>query len=182
MIFTTTDEASIDCYVDADFAGSFSTTGDVQDPATARSRSGYIILAYGVPICWGSKLQTEIALSTMEAEYIALSTATREVLGLRHLLEEMCNEIDIAKHFKFTTLSKIFEDNNGALALAKSPTLTPRSKHFATKYHFFKSHIKENGGVLDIQRIDTKDQAADIFTKPLDRTMFTTVRKLVMGW
>jgi hypothetical protein len=60
--------------------------------------------------------------------------------------------------------------------------MTPRSKHFATKYHFFKSHTKENGGVLDIKKIDTKDQAADIFTKLLDQTLFTTVRKLVMGW
>jgi Reverse transcriptase (RNA-dependent DNA polymerase) len=182
IIFSTKDEATVDCYVDADFAGAFNKDGDTQDPATARSRTGYIIFAYGVPICWGSKLQTEIALSTTEAEYIALSTATREVLGLRNLLEELSSELDISKKFVFTTMSQIFEDNNGAIALAKSPTLTPRTKHFATKLHFFKSHIKENGGVLEIKKIDTKDQAADIFTKPLDRTLFTTVRTMVMGW
>jgi hypothetical protein len=61
-------------------------------------RTGYIVLAYGVPICWGAKLQTEVALS-MEAEYIALSTATREVLGLCNLLEEISNEMDITKTF-----------------------------------------------------------------------------------
>jgi hypothetical protein len=127
-IFTTTDEASVDCYVDADFAGGFSKEGDTQDPATARSRTRYIVFAYRVPICWGSKLQTEIALSAMESEYIALATATREVLGLRNLLEEVSNEMDINRTFKFTALSQIFEDNNGALALAKSTTLTPRSK------------------------------------------------------
>jgi hypothetical protein len=181
-IFTTNDAATVDCYVDADFAGAFKSTGDTQDPATTRSRTGYVIFAYGVPICWGSKLQTEVALSTMEEEYIALSTATREVLGLRHLLQEISTELDVSKEFKFTALSQIFEDNNGALALAKSPTMTPRSKHFATKYHFFKSHIKKNGGVLDIKKIDTKDQAADIFTKPLDKVLFTTVRRMVMGW
>jgi hypothetical protein len=182
IIFTTAEEASVECYVDVDFAGAYDKEGDGQNPATARLWTGYIIFAYGVPVCWGSKLQTEIALSTMESKYIALSTATREVLGLRNLLEEISNEMDVSKTFWFITLSPIFEDNNGALALAKSPTLTPRSKHFATKYHFFKSHLKENGGVLDLRKIDSKDQAADIFTKPLDRTLFTAVRKMVMGW
>jgi Reverse transcriptase (RNA-dependent DNA polymerase) len=91
LIFSTTDEATVDCYVDADFAGAFNKDADTQDPATARSRTGYIIFAYRVPICWGPKLQTKIALSTMEAEYIALSTATCEVLGLRNLLEEISN-------------------------------------------------------------------------------------------
>jgi hypothetical protein len=70
------------------------------------------------PICWGSKLQTEIALSTTEAEYIALSTATREALGLRNLLTELSTQMDISKKFTFTTLSQVFEDNNGALTLA----------------------------------------------------------------
>jgi Reverse transcriptase (RNA-dependent DNA polymerase) len=125
LIFSTTDEATVDCYVDADFAGAFNKDANTQDSATARSRTGYIIFAYGVPICWGSKLQTEIALSTMEAEYIALSTATREVLGLQNLLEEISNELDISKKFKFQALSQVFEDNNGALALAVSPTMTP---------------------------------------------------------
>jgi hypothetical protein len=72
MIFSTVDKASVDCYVDADFAGAFDKDRDTQDPATARSRTGYIVFAYRVPSCWGSKLQTEVALSTMEAEYIAL--------------------------------------------------------------------------------------------------------------
>jgi hypothetical protein len=55
----------------------------------------------------------------MAAKYIALATATREVLGLQNLLEEILNEMDVNKTFQFTTLSEIFEDNNGALALAK---------------------------------------------------------------
>jgi hypothetical protein len=124
MIFTTMDEASVDCYVDSDFAGGFNKEGNMQDPAMAHSCTGYIMFAYGVPICWGSRLQTEIALSTVESEYIALARATREVLGLQNLLEEISNEMDVNKTFQFTTLSQIFEDNNSTLALAKSPTLT----------------------------------------------------------
>jgi hypothetical protein len=88
IIFSTVDKASMDSYVDADFAGAFNKEGDMQDPSTARSHTGYIVFTYGVPICWGSKLQTKVTLSMMEAEYIALATATREVLGLCNLLEE----------------------------------------------------------------------------------------------
>jgi hypothetical protein len=78
----------------------------------------------------------------------------------------MMNALEIEKGFEFVTHSQVFKDNAGALALAISPTITPRSKHYATKYHFFKSHTKENRGILDIKKIATKDQVADIFTKP----------------
>jgi hypothetical protein len=127
MIFSTVDKASVDCYVDADFAGAFDKDGDTQDPATACSWTGYIVFAYRVPICWGSKLQTEVALSTMEAEYIALATATREVLGLHNLLEEISNEMDIAKTFRFTTLSQIFEDTRLCVPNTLPPNTTSSS-------------------------------------------------------
>jgi hypothetical protein len=172
----------VDCYVDADFCGGFDKHGETEDPATARSRTGFVVYVNGIPISWASKLQTEIALSTMEAEYVALSMATREVLSLRNQLEEMMNALKIQRNFKFTAHSQVFEDNAGALALATSPTLTPRSKHYATKYHFFKAHTKERGGILDIKKINTKDQVADILTKPLEATSFAKVRQLLMGW
>jgi hypothetical protein len=95
-----------------------------------------------VPVSWASKVQTKITLSTMEAEYIALATATRKVLALCNQLEEMMKALEIEKGFKFVTHSQVFEDNTGALALAISPTLMPQSKHYAMKYRFFKSHTK----------------------------------------
>lgn len=75
----------IDAYPDADFAGLFSSE-DPRDPHCARSRTGYVILAFGCPILWKSKLQTEIALSTMEAEYVALSTAMKDLLPIIALM------------------------------------------------------------------------------------------------
>jgi hypothetical protein len=182
LIFEPTKEPTVDCYVDADFCGGFDKQGETEDPATARSQTGFIVYVNGIPISWASKLQTEIALSTMEAEYVALSTATRDVLSLRNQLEEMMNALKIQRNYKFTAHSQVFEDNAGALALATSPMLTPRSKHYATKYHFFKVHTKEQGGMLDIKKINTKDQVADILTKPLDATLFAKVRQLLMGW
>ena len=72
----------LDCYVDADFAGLWNYEND-QDPVCVKSRSGFVMTLGGCPIQWSSKLQTEIALSTTEAEYIALSQAMRELIPLR---------------------------------------------------------------------------------------------------
>ena len=78
----------MDCYVDADFAGLWSFEGD-QDPVCVKSRTGYVLMLGGCPLIFKSKLQTEIALSTLEAEYIALSQSMRELLPLRNLLQEV---------------------------------------------------------------------------------------------
>ncbi len=75
----------------------------------------------------------------------------------------------------------IFEDNNGALAFAMQPKLTPRTKHITVKYHWFKSMIGMEQGFL-IKKVDTAEQKADIFTKGLMEDTFTTVQKLLMGW
>ena len=145
-----------------------------------KSRTGYLITIGGCPLTWTSKLQTEIALSTMEAEYIALSQSMRELLPLRALVKEMAHALQFNKSFEIRTYSKIFEDNNGALILASMPRMTPRSKHIAVKYHFFRTHVEK--GDIRILKISSEDQKADIFTKGLGRQIFETVRKLLMGW
>jgi hypothetical protein len=81
LILTPSDDFKIDCYPDADFAGLWGRN-DKQDPHCVRSRTGYVICFADCPILWKSKLQTEIALSTMEAEYVALSTSCRDLFPL----------------------------------------------------------------------------------------------------
>jgi hypothetical protein len=76
--------------------------------------------------------------------------------------------------------SKIFEDNNGALQLARSPCITPRTKHYAIKYHFFKHHVERKE--IKLFKIDTKKQLADIFTKGLVVVLFELLRRALMGW
>jgi hypothetical protein len=76
--------------------------------------------------------------------------------------------------------STAFEDSNGALGLATSPKMTPRTRHIAVKYHFFKEHIKP--GEIEIIKTDTKVQKADILTKGLTADAFETIRLLLMGW
>ena len=80
--------------MDADFAGNY-TTDNCEDPNSVRSRTGCVIKYAGCPISWFSRIQTEISLSTTEAEYIALSTAAREVLPLRELIIELKEFIEI---------------------------------------------------------------------------------------
>ncbi len=65
-------------YCDADFSGNWNRSFAQVDPSTAKSRSGWIVLYAGCPVCWASKLQSHVALSTTEAEYIAMSQALRD--------------------------------------------------------------------------------------------------------
>ena len=180
LIFSPTKEMTLDCYSDADFAGLWNYEED-QDPVCVKSRTGYVLTLAGCPLIWGSKLQTEIALSTLESEYIALSTAIRELIPLRRILEQVGKALDLEFSKPSIIQSTCFEDNNGALGLALTPRLTPRTKHIAVKYHFFKSMIGEDKGII-IRRVDSALQKADIFTKGLSQDTFESIRKLLMGW
>jgi hypothetical protein len=181
MIIKPTKDITLDCYADADFAGLFSTS-DPEDPKSVKSRSGYVITLGHIPVSWGSKLQSETALSTMEAEYISLSKALRVLLPLRIVLDEVSTFLHL-KHDPHSLIkSTIFEDNQACLALATSdpPKLAPRSKSIAVKYHWFREHLEP--GVIDIHPIASADQLADIFTKPLSPPTFILLRKRLLGW
>ena len=169
---------NLQCYVDADFAGNY-TKEINQTPESVKSRSGCVIKYANCPILWFSRMQTEIALSTTEAEYIALSTAAREVLPLRELITELTNWTSLTNSNP-TIHCTLFEDNVGAETLAKAPKMNPRTKHIAIKYHHFREAVRK--GYLQIQRVDTKDQLADIFTKPTPLSTFEPLRKEIMGW
>ena len=95
----------------------------------------------GCPILWVSKLQTQCALSTMESEYIACSTSCRKLIPLRLLVKEISSAVGIPDEKIASLHTTIWEDNIGALTLAnlELPHMTPRSKHIAIKYHWFRS-------------------------------------------
>ena len=135
----------------------------------------------GCPVHWVSKLQTEIALSTTEAEYIALSQAMRELLPMREFLHDLQLHLDIGYNNDSMLKSTVFEDNNGAISVAKSPKMTPRTKHIAVKYHFFKDKIGEGKGI-NLEKINTENQIADIFTKGLSIDKFQALHKMLCGW
>ena len=168
----------LEVFVDADFAGGWSS-GDHNNPACVLSRTGYVIMYAGCPITWSSKLQTEIALSTTEAEYIALSQAMRETIPFMNLMQEIGGVFEFFNP-KPKSHCKVFEDNISCIKVAESPKFTPRTKHIAIKYHHFRKHVSD--GTVTIHHIDTKEQIADIFTKPLDESLFNRLRCMLMGW
>ena len=73
-----------------------------------------------------------------------------------------------------------FEDNTGALELSKVPKMRPRTKHINIKYHHFRAHIQK--GTITVKHVDTENQIADIFTKPLHAPLFLKHRLSIMGW
>jgi hypothetical protein len=169
-----------DCWVDSSHAGEWKREGAEDDPSTARSRMGYVFMYANCPILWSSKMQTEIALSTTEAEYMALSMAVREIIPLTQLFQEAKDRgIDVDVN-KAKVRCRLFEDNRGAAEIARVPKFRPRTKHINLKYHHFREHVKS--GLLQIEDIDTENQLADIFTKPLGDTLFHRFRKGILGW
>jgi hypothetical protein len=170
---------NLDCYVDADFAGLYKREPDFE-PTSVRSRSGYILNLGDCPILWRSQLQTEIALSTLEAEYCALSHSLRTVLPLFRLIVEVVSCLKLHHELKATVSARVFEDNNGALMLATKQKITSRTKYFLVKWHHFWHHV--SSGEISISKIDTAEQRADYLTKGLPRESFEKIRKLVQGW
>ena len=171
---------NLELYANADFAGLWNIEHP-EDAICVKSRSGFMITLGGVPITWSSKLQTEIATSTMHAEYIALSSGMRELLPVRNKFEYICKELGIQRD-KETKLVKVWEDNEGALKLAGSAIqkVTPHTKHFAIKYHWFREKFDELQ--LVIKYVDTHHQKADILTKGLTLKEFEIKRNMIMGW
>jgi hypothetical protein len=173
----------IDVYPDSDLAGLYSYE-DPLDPHCTRSRTGFVILAFGCPIMWKSKLQTEIALSTMEAEYVALSTALKDLLPIISMVRELWSAVGLQNDVISNLHCKVHEDNAGALVLAnlEPKHYTPRSKHYAIKYHWFREKVADPSNRIKILKVDTRNQLGDLFTKGLPKPAFTHLRRLLMGW
>ena len=136
----------------------------------------------------------------MESEYLALSQSMRDLIPLREILKEI-NTVVLEKSIlvpKCTTnsksfsdivtnesdspipKSKVYEDNNACLKFARLPRLTPRTKHIAVPYHWFRSKVEQLE--ISIEPIDTENQLADQFTKALTSDKFLLARKALMGW
>ena len=164
--------------MDAFFAGDWNLAWN-EEPTSVMSRTGYLIKYGNCPIIWCSKLQSEIALSTTESEYIALSQSLRDALPLMELLKEL--QTAIPKTDESPTIHcSIFEDNMGCIDLVKTPRMRPRTKHIALKYPHFREHTRKK--LVTVHHIDTKEQVADIFTKALLDSQFLYLRKLLTGF
>jgi len=179
MIFHPDSGKGLEVFVNADFAGNWSKE-EALDRDTARSRQGCIIRHAGCPIVWKSQLQMEIALSSTESEHTGLLCALREVIPIMELLKEMeSHGVEVATT-QASVKCKVFEDNSGALEMAKVHKCRPRTKHLNVKLHHFRSHVES--GTITTLPISTHEQLADYLTKPVPLQVLVHLRKQVMGW
>ena len=141
------------------------------DRIDGRSTSGVLVLIYGNPATWSTEKQTNVALSTSEAEYIALTSGFKEAKYFINLMQvEMKIQVT-------PILSKI--DNIGAGYMGEQSVTNKRTKHIDLRYHYVREEIQEFKN-FDLEYVATKLNTSDIFTKPLDRTLFEFHRDTLM--
>jgi hypothetical protein len=173
-------DLKLEMFCDADFAGLYKREPD-RSLDSARSRTGYIIKLSGCPLVWKSHLQTEVALSTLEAEYSALSQALRTMLPLKRMLVGAAYLIRLSPTVQATISADVFEDNQGCLSLATNHRLTSRTKYFHVKYHWF-WHSYRVHREFEVLYIASALQDADYLTKQLPKDVFKANRQRVQGW
>ena len=179
LVFNPSKKLVVDCYADADFAGLWGHE-NTQEPICARGRTGFVVIFFNCLLFWVSKIQTEIAISTLHSEYVVLSCSVRPLLTLKILIKEVIDNLEIdSENLMFVSSSTIYEDNNGAMVVATSPRMTLTSNHIAVKYHWFRKQV---GKEFVIWKIESENQKADIFTKGLKGKIFVRIRKLLCGW
>lgn len=145
-------ELEMTCYVDSDWGG------DLKD---RRSVTGYMIKVFGNTVLWVTRKQNCVSLSSTEAELIALCSAVQECMYFKRLLEDL--GIHLANF-------KVYEDNQGCIAIVNNPENNRRVKHIDLKYNFISENVKIN--LLTLEYINTKLQIADMLTKGLPRIQF----------
>jgi hypothetical protein len=178
-IYYPDESRGLEVFVDASFSQDWKPE-DALDRDSARSRHGFYVTYASCPIQWKSQLQTEITLSSTESEYTGLSYALRDAIPIMQLLGEFK---DHGIHVIDSTPKvhcKVFEDNSGALEMAREPKYRPRTKHLNVKLHHFRDYVLRSE--ISIYKIDTKDQPADILTKPVNEETLLRLRKIIMGW
>lgn len=147
-------------YCDSDYAG---------ERIERKSRSGWIMLINGCAVSWASKKQGCIAMSTAEAEYIALSNCCQEVKWSRLLLSE------IGVNVSSPTI--IHNDNLAAQSWAQQASSMRKAKHVEVRHHFVRHCVQ--GNIVQLNHVASSDNVADGFTKPLDRVAFERFRQKI---
>jgi len=144
-------------YSDSDFAGS---------KTDRKSTSGTRHFIGSTLVSWHSRKQNNGALSTAEAKYISAGSCCAQILWMKQQLSDYGIILD---HIPIRC------DNMSAINLSKNPVQHSRTKHIEIRHHFLRNHVQKGDCVLEF--VDTKNQLADIFTKPLPKETFFAIRR-----
>ena len=136
-----------------------------------KSTSRWLFCLEGRPISWSLKRQSVVALSSCEAKYIALNEAGKEAIWLQRILKEL----GLINYSPSLTL--IYEDNQGTIALAENPKFHRRSNHIDIRYRWIRDAIAQKQITIDY--ISTHEQAADELTKALTVKAFQEFKGMI---
>ena len=145
--------------VDSDYAGGLDKR---------RSFTGYVFTICGCTVSWKASLQATVALSTTEAEYMAISEACKEAIWLRGLYSELC---------EVSSCITIHCDSQSAICVTKDQMFHERTKHTDVRYHFIRGVVAK--GDAKVCQISTHDNPADMMTKPVPVAKFELCSNLV---
>jgi hypothetical protein len=115
----------------------------------------------GGAVTWSSKRQATVALSTVEAEYVAMSRCAQQMKWMHHWLDEVTIEYSLPGLIK--------GDNRGAIALTKNTKDHGKVKHIDIRHHYIRDLVQS--GAIAIEQVPSADNLADLFTKPLPRDL-----------
>jgi hypothetical protein len=113
----------------------------------------------GGPVTWSSKRQATVALSTVEAEYVAMSRCAQQMVWMQSWLREV--------EVEFSVPSLMKGDSRGAIALTRNTKDHGKVKHIDIRHHYIRELLQS--GVITIEQVPSSDNLADLFTKPLPR-------------
>ena len=147
---------ALECYTDADYAGS---------PIDRRSTSGYCTFLGGNVVTWRSKKQNVVARSSAEAEFRAMAQGICELLWLKVILEDL--------RIKWEGPMRLYCDNKSAISIAHNPVQHDRTKHIEIDRHFIKEKL--DSGLICTPYVPTGGQLADVLTKGLSSANFQTI-------
>ncbi|XP_065075013.1 uncharacterized protein LOC135698808 [Ochlerotatus camptorhynchus] len=155
--YSTSGPADIVGYSDADWGG---------DADDRKSTTGYVFMMQGGAISWNVKKQPTVALSSCEAEYMAMSRTIQEAMWWSNLQSQFCEAKPIS----------VCCDNQSAISIANNGSYNPRTKHVSIRYHFVHDSLQH--GVVQLSYTSTTEQPADGFTKPMTVQKQQKFRKL----
>ena len=153
------DQIEVKGYCDADYAA---------DLDKRRSLTGYVFTLGGNLVSWKSTLQHVVALSTTEAEYIALTEAIKEAIWIKGII----NELGIK-----SSSVKLYCDSQSAIHLSKNTMFHERTKHIDVRLHFVRDIISQD--IIRVEKVSTLDNPADIFTKSVPVSKFEDALNLL---